>query len=228
MPQCARGLGDLPLAVVGHEADLGMLAAAVVGRADLPPEVHRADLPLLVLGLLRQQNVRRQLPHVRGLGHLDQLGRLCLAGGCADGVLLDGGRVDRVDRTLDVVLPVGGLAGVPLSKPVDVVPGDDPPVTRGPVRLREAGRLVPHGVDAVLVDKDGVIQLLELCPELKGLVGGGGVGGALGLLEPQLEVLDVVEEGGTEYLQLVVLQILVLDVAVPDVGKSQFVGVGAD
>jgi hypothetical protein len=36
VPQCARGLGDLPYAVIGHEADLGMLAAAVVGRADLP------------------------------------------------------------------------------------------------------------------------------------------------------------------------------------------------
>jgi hypothetical protein len=56
VPQHARGLGDLPLAVVGHEADLGVLVPAVVVRADLPPEVHRADLPLLlfvlVLGLL--------------------------------------------------------------------------------------------------------------------------------------------------------------------------------
>jgi hypothetical protein len=37
----------------------------------------------------------------------------------------------------------------------------------------------------------------------------------------------VAEEGGTEFLQLV-LQILVLDVSVSDVGKSLFVGVGAD
>jgi hypothetical protein len=36
VPQCARGLGDLPLAVVGNKADLGVLAPAVVGRADLP------------------------------------------------------------------------------------------------------------------------------------------------------------------------------------------------
>jgi hypothetical protein len=36
VPQRARGLGDLPLAMVGHEADLGVFAAAVVGRADLP------------------------------------------------------------------------------------------------------------------------------------------------------------------------------------------------
>jgi hypothetical protein len=57
VPQCANGLGDLPLDVVGHEADLGMLAVAVVGCADLPLEVHQADLPLLVLGLLRQRDV---------------------------------------------------------------------------------------------------------------------------------------------------------------------------
>jgi hypothetical protein len=37
VPQCASGLGDLPLAVVGHEADLRVLAATVVVRADLPP-----------------------------------------------------------------------------------------------------------------------------------------------------------------------------------------------
>jgi hypothetical protein len=181
VPQCARGLGDLPLAVVGHEADLGMHTAAVVGRADLPPEVYRADLPLLVLGLLQQQDVWQQAPQVRGLGQLDQLGQLGqlrLAGGCVDVALLDGGHVDRVGHTLDVALPVGGLAGVLLSKPVDVVPGDDPPVTRVPVRLGEAaGRLVPHGVDAVLVDEEGVLQLLELCLELKGFVDGGGVEG---------------------------------------------------
>jgi hypothetical protein len=182
VPQCARGLEDLPLAVVGHEADLGMLATAVVGHADLPSEVHRADLPLLVLGLLGQRDVRQQAPQDRGLGQLDQLGqlgRLCLAGCCIDVALLDGGHVDRAGGRvdLDVVLPVGGLTGgVVLIKPVDDVPGDDPPVSRGPVRLREAVRLVPHDVDAILVDKDGVLQLLELCPELEGLVGGGGVG----------------------------------------------------
>jgi hypothetical protein len=79
-----------------------------------PPEVHRADLPLLVLGLLRNRDARRQASQVRGLGHLDQLGRLCLAGGCADVVLLDGGRVDRAgdlaDHTLDGILPAGGLS----------------------------------------------------------------------------------------------------------------------
>jgi hypothetical protein len=37
VPQHARGLGDLPLAVVGHEADLGVCAPTVVCRADLPP-----------------------------------------------------------------------------------------------------------------------------------------------------------------------------------------------
>jgi hypothetical protein len=52
VPQHARGLGDLPLAMVCHEADLGVLAPAVVGRADLPPEVHRADLPLPLLVLV--------------------------------------------------------------------------------------------------------------------------------------------------------------------------------
>jgi hypothetical protein len=46
------GLGDLPLAMVGHEADLGVLAPAVVGRADLPPEGHSADLPLTLLVLV--------------------------------------------------------------------------------------------------------------------------------------------------------------------------------
>jgi hypothetical protein len=145
VPQCTHGLGDLPLAVVSYEADLGMVAVAVVGRADLPPEVHRADLPLLVLGLLQQRDVRQQAPQVYGLGHLDQLGqlgRLCSAGGRADVIHLDGGRVDRAwgraDRTLDVVLPAGGLAGVVLGKPVDDVPWDGPPVPCGPVRLREA------------------------------------------------------------------------------------------
>jgi hypothetical protein len=57
VPQRACGLWDLPLAVVGHEADLWVLAATVVGLADLPPEVEWADLPLLVLGLLRQRDV---------------------------------------------------------------------------------------------------------------------------------------------------------------------------
>jgi hypothetical protein len=37
VPQHARGLGDLPLAVVGHKADLGVFAPTVVCRADLPP-----------------------------------------------------------------------------------------------------------------------------------------------------------------------------------------------
>jgi hypothetical protein len=84
-----------------------------------PPKVHWADLPLLGLGLLRQQDERQQAPQVCGLGHLDQLcqlGRLGLAGGLfiggrlglcrtLDVLLLDGG---RVDRTLDVVLLAGG------------------------------------------------------------------------------------------------------------------------
>jgi hypothetical protein len=42
---------------------------------------------------------------------LGQLGRLCLAGGCVDVALLNGVCVGRVDHTLDVALPVGGLAG---------------------------------------------------------------------------------------------------------------------
>jgi hypothetical protein len=49
----------------------------------------------------------------------------------------------------------------------------------------------------------------------------------LGFLDLGLEVLNVVEEGATEQLQLVLSQSLVLDGAVLDVGKSQFVGVGA-
>jgi hypothetical protein len=36
VPQRACGLWDLPLALVGHKADLGVFAAAVVGCADLP------------------------------------------------------------------------------------------------------------------------------------------------------------------------------------------------
>jgi hypothetical protein len=75
VPQHARGLGDLPLAVVSHEADLGVFTPTVVGRADLTPEVHRAHLPLLLLVLSLQRDVRRQAPQVRGLGSLDQLGQ---------------------------------------------------------------------------------------------------------------------------------------------------------
>jgi hypothetical protein len=45
------------------------------------------------------------------LDQLGQLGRLRLAGGRVDVALLDGGRVGRVDHTLDVVLPVGGHPG---------------------------------------------------------------------------------------------------------------------
>jgi hypothetical protein len=54
--------------------------------------------------------------------------------------------------------------------------------------------------------------------------------GGLVLLKPLLEVLDVVEKGGAQLFQMVLLHVLVLDVAVPDVGKSQFVmgRVGAD
>jgi hypothetical protein len=52
VPECARGPGDLPLAVVGHKADFEVLAPAVVSHADLPPEVHRADLPLTLLVLV--------------------------------------------------------------------------------------------------------------------------------------------------------------------------------
>jgi hypothetical protein len=86
--------------------------------------------------------------------------------------------------------------------------------------------LSPHAVDAVLVDEDGVLQVLELCPKLVGLVGG--IGGVLGLLESHLEVLDVVLEGGAEFLQLVLLQVFDLVVAISDVIKIQFVGrVGA-
>jgi hypothetical protein len=52
VPQHAPGLGDLTLAVVGHEADLGVLAPAVVGRVDLPMEVHQSDLPLPLIVLV--------------------------------------------------------------------------------------------------------------------------------------------------------------------------------
>jgi hypothetical protein len=52
VPQHAHGLGDLPLAVVSQEADLGVFAPTVVVRADLPPEVHRAHLPLPLLVLV--------------------------------------------------------------------------------------------------------------------------------------------------------------------------------
>jgi hypothetical protein len=52
--------------------------------------------------------------------------------------------------------------------------------------------------------------------------------GVLGLLEPHLEVLNEDVEGGTEVLQLGQLQVLDLDVAIPDVIKIQFViGMGA-
>jgi hypothetical protein len=68
VPQRAHGLGDLPLAMVGHEADLWVFAAAVAGRADLSPEVDRAYLPLLVLGLLRQRGVGQQALQGHGLG----------------------------------------------------------------------------------------------------------------------------------------------------------------
>jgi hypothetical protein len=45
----------------------------------------------------------------------------------------------------------------------------------------------------------------------------------LGLLESHLEVLDVVVEGGAEFLQLVLLQVFDLDVAISDIIKIQFV-----
>jgi hypothetical protein len=70
--------------MVGQEADLWVFAAVVAGRADLPQEVDRADLPWLVLGLLRQRGEGQQAPQGRGLGQLDPLGqpsRLCFAGG---------------------------------------------------------------------------------------------------------------------------------------------------
>jgi hypothetical protein len=76
VPQRARGLWDFPLAVVGQDADLRVFVAAVVGCADLPPEVHQADLCLLGLGLLPQLDKWRQAPQVHGLGQLDQLGQL--------------------------------------------------------------------------------------------------------------------------------------------------------
>jgi hypothetical protein len=48
--------GIFPLPWFGYGADLWVFAAAVVGRADLPLEVHRADFPLLGLGFLRQRD----------------------------------------------------------------------------------------------------------------------------------------------------------------------------
>jgi hypothetical protein len=114
------------------------------------------------------------------------------------------------------------------SKPVEGVPWDDLPVPRVPVLLREADRLVTHGVGAALADEDGLLQLHELCPELEGLVGGKYVVGGLGLLELQLEVLDVAEESGAQLLQLILLQVLGLDLPIPDVVKSKFVQVSAD
>jgi hypothetical protein len=93
---------------------------------------------------------------------------------------------------------------------------------------RSAGWFVSHAVDAVLVDEDNVLQLLELSPELVGLVGDGGGRGYLGLLELHLKVLNENVEGGTEVLQLGHLQVLDLDIAISDVLKIQFVfGVGA-
>jgi hypothetical protein len=50
--------------VLGHKADLGVLALAFVGRADLPPEVHRADPPLLLLVLAAQAT--RVYPQTQG------------------------------------------------------------------------------------------------------------------------------------------------------------------
>jgi hypothetical protein len=111
VPQHARGLGDLPLAVVGHKADLGMFAPTVVGRADLPPEVHRAHLPLLLLVLSLQRDVRRQAPQVRGLGSLDQLGQFGRLGQLGRlRVIVDVDVDVALLHTPDVVLPVGGGA----------------------------------------------------------------------------------------------------------------------
>jgi hypothetical protein len=45
----------------------------------------------------------------------------------------------------------------------------------------------------------------------------------LGLLESHFEVLNVVVEGGAEFLQLGRLQVLDLDVTISDVIKNQFV-----
>jgi hypothetical protein len=147
--------------------------------------------------------VRQQAPQVHGLGQLDQLGQFGRLGQLGR-LRLAGGCVD-VDvallHTPDVVLPVLPLGG---------------------------------GAGAIVVDKDGLplLQLLELCPELDIVEGLDLVLLDLGLLKPQidLEVIDVVEEGATEILQLVLPQTLVLDGDVLDVGnivESQFVGVGA-
>jgi hypothetical protein len=96
-------LGIFPLPWSATRQTLGCLLPQLLA-VQTSLEVHRADLPLLFLGLLRQQDVRRKAPQGRRLGQLGQLGRLHLAGGCVDVALLEGG---RVDHTLDVVLQVG-------------------------------------------------------------------------------------------------------------------------
>jgi hypothetical protein len=259
VPQCVSGLGDLPLAVVGHEADLGVLGAAVVGRADLPRRFTGQTFLCLSLASCDsgtygdRHHCSVDLASLTNLASLSHFAMLKVALTSPSST----GHIGCVDHTLDVVLPVGGGVGA-------VLVDED-----GLLQLLELcpelniveglGLLKPLLKLEVL---DSLLQLLELCPELEGFVGGGDIVGGHGLLEPQLElevpdgllqllelspvldlglldlgllepqleleVLDVLEKCATEQLQLVLPQILVLDGAVLDVGKSQFVGVGAD
>jgi hypothetical protein len=68
VPQHARAPRDLPLAVGRDVADLGVFIPTVVRRAHLPPDVDRADLPLLGLGLLRHRDELREAPPVNSTG----------------------------------------------------------------------------------------------------------------------------------------------------------------
>jgi hypothetical protein len=142
-------------------------------------------------------------------------------------VLLDGGCVDhRGDHTTlgAVVLHVGGLLR---GKLVDGVPSNDRPVPRVPVHLHEADRPVTTGVGAGHVDEDGLLQLLELCPELEGLVvDGGHVVGGLVFLELKLEAANVADQGVAQLLQLGLLEDVELDRPIPDVVKGQVLPVG--
>jgi hypothetical protein len=202
VPKCARGLGDdLPLAVVGHEADLGMLAPAVVGRADLPRRFTGQTFLCICLSL--------SLASCDSGTYGDRHHRFVdLASFTNLASLADFASLE-VALTLTLMSPSSTpLTSSSPSSPLEVVVPVPVPLSSSLVGRASfnSNSPPPWWAGSVADEEDGLLQLQLLHePRLNlGLLD-------LGLLQLLLEVLNVVEEVATEHLQLELLQGLVLD-----------------
>jgi hypothetical protein len=166
VPQCARGVRDLPLAVVGHDADFWVFVATAVGHAHLPWRFTGQTLLCLALASCVDGTNGVRYHKSMDLAILTSLASLANFASLEVFSLLSFASIEVFSSLLEVTLTLSAplvlssplevalslaLGGV-LNKLVDDRPGDNPPVPSlsscGPVGLREAaGGHVAHAVD---------------------------------------------------------------------------------